>query len=511
MKYFRPYCLFFPIKDISGGVDAILSVLMDLSELNEKDRALKDSQEKYRYLVENSNEAILVLDRADVLFFNRRFLEFINSPDVFFLDFSIFDLIHPDDLPVVRYEHELRLSGINWDYPLEFRIQRPGGNSAWLLANGASIEWEGRPAILYFFIDITEQKKIEEELRRSQDAARALLNAVTETLILVEPMGAILEINEMGARRLGGEPKDFIGLGIYDVLPMDSAVSRNALAAKAVREGRPVLWEDERAGRYYSNSIYPVFDRTGAKVSMAIFARDVTEEKKAREQLISYQNQLRRMALELTAAEARERRRISDDLHDHIGQILFIAKMKLETLTWGGREQVVVETARELIRLIGKALSDVRHLMIEISPPVLHILGLDAALMELGENMKNQYGLEVIVENESLNSSLGEDIQNLLFRATRELAFNTVKHAQAKELNITMRASDGAVIITVRDDGVGFDVERAFREAGKANGFGLFSLRERLDASGGRLIVDSTPGQGAIASVIMPLADLPDD
>ncbi|MFH1137902.1 MAG: PAS domain S-box protein [Pseudomonadota bacterium] len=495
----------YPLPDLSGEIYARLAVVVDVSELKIKDAALGDSREKYSRLVENSKEGVLVLSGLDVLFFNRRFLEFIGGQDCFCLERPIFDLVHPDDREMVKDEHNLRMAGFNWDYSLELRVLREDGEVLWLLADGSPIVWEGCSAALYFFTDISRQKNVEAELRRSQDTARALLNAVTETLILVEPRGVILDINETGARRLGGVPKDFIGLGINDVLPPEPARQRADLAARAAREGRAVLWEDERAGRYYSNSIYPAPDQEGRHPRLAIFARDVTAEKKAREQLILHQDQLRRMAAELTAAEAREKRRISDDLHNRIGQILFIAKMKLEALTWTSGDRTVEKTARELAELIGQALSDARNLMIEISPPILHVLGLEAALMDLGENIRDNHQLSVTVEHRRLSAPLSEDVQNLLYRAVAELTFNTVKHSRAENLKIAMSSSGGWVMIEVRDDGRGFDVDSAYLEAGKSNGFGLFSLRERLDAWGGRLVVSSGPGRGTWATVMMPV------
>ncbi|MDH4035131.1 MAG: PAS domain S-box protein, partial [candidate division Zixibacteria bacterium] len=135
------------------------------------------------------------------------------------------------------------------------------------------------------FENITERKKAEETLRENEETLRALLNAPTETAILVDLEGSILAINEIGAKRLGKSVKEMIGLGLWAYLPDEVVTSRKAKGDEVVRTGQSVRFQDERAGRTYDNNIYPVFNDEGRVKALAIYARDITEQTQATQKL----------------------------------------------------------------------------------------------------------------------------------------------------------------------------------------------------------------------------------
>jgi len=131
------------------------------------------------------------------------------------------------------------------------------------------------------FIDITERKQAEEALRESEETARALMNATMDAAFMVDLSGTILTANEEMARRFDCTKADMIGASIWDVLPSDVAENRKAMVAEVVRTGKMVRCEDQRGGRFIHNSIHPVFDANGKVTRIAVFARDITEQKEA--------------------------------------------------------------------------------------------------------------------------------------------------------------------------------------------------------------------------------------
>ena len=132
---------------------------------------------------------------------------------------------------------------------------------------------------------VVEGKQEKEKLQERDGSLRALLNAPTESAMLVDPEGTILAINQVGAERLGRSPDELVGLGMFDYLPPDVAESRKAQGEVVVRSGKPLRFEDERAKRFYDNNIYPVFNIHGNVRALAIYARDITESKRAEETL----------------------------------------------------------------------------------------------------------------------------------------------------------------------------------------------------------------------------------
>lgn len=202
---------------------------------------------------------------------------------------------------------------------------------------------------------------------------------------------------------------------------------------------------------------------------------------------------LRRLAAEVCLAEERERRRIAEDLHDHLGQALALLKIRLRELrgdaVFGGHGGAL----DELVSLADEAIRYTRGLTFDLSPPILYELGLGPALEWLGEDTARRHGLKVKVRDRD-RPALPDDLKVMLWKSARELLHNVVKHAQARQVSVTLTARDGRVSVEVVDDGRGFDPVQARRDAGER--FGLFSIEERLRQLGGDLALETAPGRG---------------
>lgn len=165
--------------------------------------------------------------------------------------------------------------------------RRPDGTTfdVYLAANTVYDEYGAPLLIMASFTDITQRKRTEEKLRRSEANLRSLVNAVTEPVFLLSPDGGVVTANEEIAWRLGTSADDLIGSCIYDYLPPDVAQRRRAWVDEVVATGNHMVTEDEHRGFHLEYSIYPVFDERGAVVRLAVFALDVTSKKKAKEAL----------------------------------------------------------------------------------------------------------------------------------------------------------------------------------------------------------------------------------
>jgi signal transduction histidine kinase len=232
---------------------------------------------------------------------------------------------------------------------------------------------------------------------------------------------------------------------------------------------------------------------------------DITDRKKAEEDICTYQGQLQSLASELSLTEERERRRLATDLHDHIGQALALSKIKLGLLQKIIKVEDHARPLGEVRELIEKMIQDTRSLTFELSLPVLYELGFEAAVEWYAKHVRSQHGIKVEVQKDMLPIPMDDEFKVLLFRSVRELMINIVKHAQAHNARVTIRRDGDEVNIEVEDDGVGIkDVLRDPRL--KSNGgFGLFSIRERLHYLGGRVQVDSEHNRGTRITLMVPL------
>ncbi len=142
------------------------------------------------------------------------------------------------------------------------------------------------------FVNITERKQAEEALRRSERVLRSMIDAITESAFLMDPRGIILACNKTTADRLGLRPADLIGKNIYEFLPPEVAVRRRVHVETVIASGRPMRFKDEREGRSFHHSVYPVLDDEGQVSALAVIGMDMTEQKQAEEALLESSRKL---------------------------------------------------------------------------------------------------------------------------------------------------------------------------------------------------------------------------
>jgi len=236
-----------------------------------------------------------------------------------------------------------------------------------------------------------------------------------------------------------------------------------------------------------------------------IIYEDITERKRAEEKLRIYQEQLRSLASELLITEERQRRRFASDIHDSISQNLAISKIELDELRKLISSSSISRHLNKISGLISQTIEQIRSMTFELSPPVLYGIGLGAAIEDLAEKMQKQFGIHIHLADDKQSKVLNEDLRILVFRAVQELLFNVVKHAQTQEVRISLARDRDNIKICVEDDGIGFDIAETDPYLYRMGGFGLFSIKERLQHLGGRFEIVSEPGQGTQVSLIVPL------
>jgi PAS domain S-box-containing protein len=221
------------------------------------------------------------------------------------------------------------------------------------------------------------------------------------------------------------------------------------------------------------------------------------------EDLGKRRDDLRRLASELVIAEERERKRISVILHDEVAQTLAAAKMRLDllrSLSGGDETRKVISEAEELI---GQSIRQTRALMMDITNPVLYDMGLKAAVEALAEDLKARQDIPFTCTFAGELKNLEQEAEVMIFQLVKELAQNVVKHSGARNASIHIGGEEDSVRVTVPDDGAGFD-PGSIGMAGAEGGFGLFSIRERVTSCGGRIAIESAPGNGSRVSVVLP-------
>jgi signal transduction histidine kinase len=157
----------------------------------------------------------------------------------------------------------------------------------------------------------------------------------------------------------------------------------------------------------------------------------------------------------------------------------------------------------DIKKQITRALEDIRSLTVQLSPPLLYEVGFEAAVEWLGEEFEEKYGFQVEFQEDGKRKSLDEETGVALYQMVRELLVNVAKHASAKKVGISVEKVSGRIRISVVDDGKGFDVLNGMQR--RKRGFGLFNIRQRIEHMGGKLEVESSIGEGARVTLVLPL------
>lgn len=235
-------------------------------------------------------------------------------------------------------------------------------------------------------------------------------------------------------------------------------------------------------------------------------AVDITGLKEAEKKLIEHRNRLKSLTAQLTFTEERERRHFATQLHDHIGQALFTLKIKLEMLQKSAySKKTAVKSIDEIITWTNQIITNTRSLTYELCSPILYQLNLESALEQLVEKYRDQYGLKTSFKDDKKPKPVNEATLIIVYQGVRELLTNILKHAQAQNVRASIKRNGETIRVSVEDDGIGFNSLQIISHENKNDGFGLFSIKERLDYLGGRLDIESTPGSGTSVTMVAPL------
>lgn len=232
-------------------------------------------------------------------------------------------------------------------------------------------------------------------------------------------------------------------------------------------------------------------------------------------ELVESQKQLRALTVQLELTEQRARTKLAGELHDHLAQLLVLANLQLSQLKKASAQnQSRAKLLNQIQDLIAQSLAYTRTLVVDLSPPALHESGLLAALRWLAGSMR-RYDLHVVVDAMRDDILLPEALRVLIFQSVRELLINAAKHARSPTATVRARVAEGKLEIVVQDQGAGFDPKTTDAGIRKkrneknllSSGFGLLSVRERMNALGGTFHIASSPHQGTTATLVLPLPE----
>jgi PAS domain S-box-containing protein len=355
----------------------------------------------------------------------------------------------------------------------------------------------GVEGVRWLIRDISERWLAEEALREALARNQAILEGAGEAIVVIDSSGTIEAFNSAAVHLFGYSAEEAIGRNVSLLMPSPYREQHDGYIARYLQTRESRLM--------YRPREFPALRKDGSTFQMELSVtridhldrftgviRDLTAQQRL-------QRQLRAATAATAVAEERERRSLARDLHDDLGQLLSLAGIRLAQLHGAGGAGFL-ERLKEVEKLIGDAQERTGSLTFRLSPPLLHDVGLAAAAEWLAEEMERSYGLRVTLDDDGQPKPLDEATRTILFRALRELLINVARHSGTKAAHVRLWRTDAEIGLSVDDDGVGFD------PSVEPTGFGLLSLGERLRHVGGKMTIESIPGDGARIVLLAPIA-----
>jgi len=296
------------------------------------------------------------------------------------------------------------------------------------------------------------------------------------------------------------------------VFPVEVAISAFSVGGrqyhcdfvKDITDRRQTEAEQDKARRALDDKVR---ERTAElHATIQALRKAAAYRKRIERALRDHQHQLRSLVSELAVAEGQERQRIATGIHDDISQMLAAAKLKTGQL---GKRMTTRSPSRKLVndleRILNQVLDSSRSLTFDLASPVLHRIGLEAALDDLCDRMRMISTVEFAFVSDRKAKPAGTAIQELVFQSVKELMRNVINHAQAKQAKVSLTRRNNALRVVVSDDGIGFDESslKGFRPTG---GFGLDTIRERIHYLGGHFSIRPVSPHGSSVILTVPLS-----
>ncbi len=356
--------------------------------------------------------------------------------------------------------------------------------------------------------DITEREKMKQILQATEAELKYTIEVVPGIIAKANIFtGYFTDCNPELSNILGFSLEEFLARPFIEFIHPDDRQSTINKVEKQL-EGIPLAKFENRYICKDGSYKWLEWKATAPDEKGTVYAvaTDITERKKTEKKLFEYQERLRTLATQLSVIEERERKDIAKGLHDDVLGILSFLKIKVSRLQKTEACRNPKDDLAEMADTITDLNEKLRHFIFDLSNPILETSGLGPAVKDLLKKIASEHNIKTSINDDKSGKSLNSNQKTFLYKAVNELIVNIIKYARAKNISVSIETVDNDIIISVADDGIGFDTsdEEKLRFDRK-HGFGLFNIKERLKSYGGNLTIESKIGKGTEVTIAMPL------
>ena len=480
-------------------------LLANIHALHQAERTIVASEQRWRSIFENSGIGIAMVELdGRFVVTNRVYQELVGYTAAELQNIKLLELTHEDDRKkAIDLIAEMR-AGQRREFQIEKRSLRKDRPPVWVRTTMSLIrDVGGAPRYMMALVeDIQEHKRAEENLKRQTEVLQTIFDHIPVMINLTGEDGRLKLINREWERILGWRLEEIQTQNIDVVAECypDPRVRQVVLNLRAAAKGEWVdLKTRTRDGRMVDTSWAVVKLTDGTTLGIG---EDITERKRAEEELQRSFGQLRELTARLQSVREEERARVAREIHDELGQALTAIKIDLASLLRGPRadKREELEKAESILRLVDETIGSVRRIATELRPGILDDLGLVAAVEWAAEEFELRTGIKCRLYLPDGEIAIDPEATTAIFRILQETLTNITRHAEATRVDIRLGRENGNIVLEVRDNGRGIGEEQLL--AGRS--LGILGMRERALLLGGQLTIHGAPGKGTIVRVVIP-------
>jgi len=493
---------------LPDGQIATYGIYRDITERKRAEKELLQTQARIESILESVADVHILFDRDwGYLYVNEAAVRATGRPREQILGRTLWDL-YPDIVGTELARNYRRAMEERCFVAFDFHylsLDTWWENRFYPVAEGLSI----------FATNITERKRVEEQLRQSEESFRQLAESITEVFWMTDPGKQQVLYVSPGYEKIWGRPRESVyedpTAWIDAIHPEDrhrverSTRTHQVLGTydeefRIIRPDGSVRWVRDRA--------FPIKDISGRVNRVTGIAEDITERKLAEAKLRATTEQLRALSASLQAAREEEATRIAREIHDELGAALSSLRWDLQDLDEALSESESGSQLRELrkkieamMTLTDATVNAVRRIASELRPSALDDLGLIEAIEWQARQFQDRTGINVECDCPLDDLNLSREQSTAVFRIFQEALTNILRHAQATKVNVQTKEEDGEFILTISDNGRGITDE----EKSGQRTLGLMGMRERAHLIGGKIEIVGSEGKGSLVIVQIPI------
>ncbi len=491
------------------GKLAIVGMAFDITERKRAEEELRRSEERWRAVFENSSVGIALTDCVSTRFqaANFAFQKMVGYREEELRELSFMAITYEDDREANRQLLSELMEGRRQSFAMEKRYRRKDDSLIWVNLHVSLVP--GEESIPRFSLaiveDITERKRAEESQRDSEERFRATFENAGIAMALVDMQGRPIKSNPALRRMLGYSEEELSRMTFTEFThPSDRDLDWKLYGELAA--GKRDRYEIEK--RYLQKgggvvwgllTVSLVKSRHGRPVYAIGMVQDITERRRAEEELQHSFRQLRALAARLQSIREEERKRVAREIHDELGQALTAIKIDLSSLS----HELPAEKKQQsesILKLVDETIQSVRRISTELRPVILDEVGLVAAVEWAADEFAARTGTKCQLDLPQDDVVIDPECATALFRIFQETLTNVARHANATEVNVRLAKEDGDLTLEVHDNGQGVSEEQL--SAGSS--LGILGMRERALLLGGELTITGAPGEGTTVRVRIP-------